>query len=70
MGNFTLGYGFFSLDRVTFSLNPWVYSLRKLIKVSRGKEIMQGRAFPRVSFGKALLSSSQGEEITSGLRRG
>ena len=31
---------------------------------------MQGQAFPRVSFGEALLSSLQGEEVASRFRGG
>ena len=59
-----IGRGIF-LGRVTFSLNPWVYSLRKLIRLSKGKEIIRGRAFPRAGLSEASLSFSQGKEVAS-----
>ena len=65
-----LGCGSLSLGRVTFSLNPWVYSLKKLIRLSKGKEIIRGRASSRGALGKVSLSSSQGEEVASRSRGG
>ena len=55
---------------MAFFLNPWVYSLKKLIRLSRGKEIIRGRAFLRVAFGEVLLSFLQGEEVASRSRGG
>ena len=55
---------------MVFSLDLWVYFLKKLIRLSRGKEIIRGRTFPRVTLGEVLLSFSQGEKVASRSRRG
>ena len=55
---------------MAFSLNPWVYFLKKLVRLFRGKEIIRGRAFPRAAFDKVSLSFSQGEEVVSRSRGG
>ena len=55
---------------MAFSLNPWVYSLRKSTRSSRGKEIIRGQASPQAGLGKASLSFSQKEKVASRSRGG
>ena len=51
-------------------LRPLGIFLKKLTKLSKGKEIIKGQAFPRAGFGKASLSSSQGKEVALRLKGG